>query len=68
MHRRGQRDETAFEAAFWRALVRWAACHADDATAPVIPSGATATTRELTRVVTAIASLRNREPAARSRP
>jgi hypothetical protein len=59
--RRRNGGETALQAAFLRALYRWAARrHADDdATPVVIPSGAAATVGELTRVVLTIASLRS---------
>jgi hypothetical protein len=59
--RRIERGETAFQAAFLRALYRWAARHADDDATPiVVPSGATATAGELTRVVCALISIRER--------
>jgi hypothetical protein len=60
--RRGiERGETAFQAAFGRALVRWAARHADDDATPiVVPSGATATVGELTRIICTLISIRER--------
>jgi hypothetical protein len=61
-HRGIERGETAFQAAFLRALYRWAALHADDDAQIVVPSGAAATAGELARAITALIAVRAREP------
>jgi hypothetical protein len=59
--------ETAFQAAFQRALQVWALRHSSDDDSPIVLPVGTVAAGELVRVITALIVARGREPAGSRR-